>query len=113
MTIFCFGEIDCREALLLSVEKAKYDASNFYPGIIVHILFQIDRKNLAETIYIVIKCIKYAISYQSLEEAIDCVVEIYISLLIRLKELHHWDIYIHPVLPVLDLTRSVQSVSKE
>ncbi|XP_078324238.1 uncharacterized protein LOC111123999 isoform X2 [Crassostrea virginica] len=68
LTIFCFGEIDCREALLLSVEKAKYD---------------------------------------SLEEAIDCVVEIYISLLIRLKELHHWDIYIHPVLPVLDLTRSV------
>jgi hypothetical protein len=26
-TIFCFGEIDCREALLLCVEKGKYDAS--------------------------------------------------------------------------------------
>ena len=25
--ILCFGEIDCREALLLCVEKAKYDVS--------------------------------------------------------------------------------------
>ena len=25
--ILCFGEIDCREALLLCVEKAKYDVT--------------------------------------------------------------------------------------
>ncbi|XP_048776174.2 uncharacterized protein LOC125680539 isoform X2 [Ostrea edulis] len=67
-TVFCFGEIDCREALLLCVEKGKYD---------------------------------------SLEEGMDRVIEIYISLLARLQNLHGWDVYVHPVLPLLDLTRSV------
>lgn len=67
-TIFCFGEIDCREALLLCVEKAKYD---------------------------------------SLEEGIDRVIEIYVTLLTRLQNLHHWEVFVHPVLPVLDLTRSL------
>uniref|UniRef100_K1PXN4 Uncharacterized protein n=1 Tax=Magallana gigas TaxID=29159 RepID=K1PXN4_MAGGI len=61
MTIFCFGEIDCREALLLC----------------------------------------------SLEEGIDRVIDIYVTLLTRLQNLHHWDVYVHPVLPVLDLTRSL------
>ncbi|XP_062589988.1 uncharacterized protein LOC134251597 [Saccostrea cucullata] len=67
-TVFCFGEIDCREALLLCMEKAKYD---------------------------------------SLEEGMDRVIEIYVDLLTRLQSLHHWDVYVHPVLPVLDLTRAL------
>lgn len=66
--ITCFGEIDCREALLLCVEKGKYD---------------------------------------TIEEAVNYVIDIYIQLLTDLKQQHNWDIYVHPVMPVLDITRSL------
>lgn len=66
--MLCFGEIDCREALLLCVEKAKYD---------------------------------------SIEEAIDKVIDIYIEVIKDLYKKYNWSIYIHPVMPVLDITRSL------
>ncbi|XP_076092964.1 uncharacterized protein LOC143064197 isoform X1 [Mytilus galloprovincialis] len=66
--MLCFGEIDCREALLLCVEKAKYD---------------------------------------SIEEAIDKVIDIYIEVIKDLYKKYNWNIYIHPVMPVLDITRSL------
>ncbi|XP_063422401.1 uncharacterized protein LOC134706948 isoform X2 [Mytilus trossulus] len=66
--MLCFGEIDCREALLLCVEKSKYD---------------------------------------SIEEAIDTVIDIYIEVIKDLYKKYNWNIYIHPVMPVLDITRSL------
>ncbi|KAK3088149.1 hypothetical protein FSP39_015394, partial [Pinctada imbricata] len=66
--IFCFGEIDCREALLLCVEKGKYD---------------------------------------TLESAMDKLIDIYVELLMGLREKYHWKIYVHPVMPVLDITRDI------
>eukprot|EP00475_Leptophrys_vorax_P025987 TRINITY_DN3637_c0_g2_i17.p2 TRINITY_DN3637_c0_g2~~TRINITY_DN3637_c0_g2_i17.p2 ORF type:complete len:853 (+),score=209.82 TRINITY_DN3637_c0_g2_i17:4081-6639(+) len=69
--VFNFGEIDCREALPLVVERCKYD---------------------------------------SLEEAIDVTVGIYLSALEKIKRTKNLDIFIHPVPPVLDYT--IQFVQK-
>ena len=42
---------------------------------------------------------------QTLEIAIDTVIGIYVRLLIRLHEEKGLTIYVHPVMPVLDITR--------
>lgn len=68
VVILCFGEIDCREAFLMCVEKAKYE---------------------------------------SLDEVIDKVIDIYISVIKKMVDRYEWDIYVHPVMPVLDITRSI------
>ena len=59
-----FGEIDCREGILLAVEKLKYE---------------------------------------SLEEGTAHVIDIYLD---TLKKLNKFDLMIHPVLPVIDITRN-------
>jgi tetratricopeptide (TPR) repeat protein len=64
--IFIFGEIDCREALPLVVERCKYD---------------------------------------TLEEAIDVTVGIYLAALEKIKRTKNLEIFLHPVPPVLDYTR--------
>ena len=66
--IFNFGELDCREGLLVAVEKCKYD---------------------------------------TLEDAALETVEIYVEVLRQLVEKHKFTVFVHPVLPVLDETRSV------
>ena len=45
--------------------------------------------------------------YDSIEDGMDAVVQIYLQVLKNLQDKHHWNIYIHPVLPVLDLTRPI------
>lgn len=37
----------------------------------------------------------------------EVLVQIYIRVLNTLQEKHQWNIYVHPVLPVLDLTRPI------
>ena len=66
--IFLFGEIDCREGLLLAVDKLKYD---------------------------------------SVEEAMDVLADIYVGVLTRLVEERDLTAYVHPVPPVLNETRHI------
>lgn len=63
-----FGEIDCREGLLLAVEKLKYD---------------------------------------SLEEAMTVLINIYAEALLDLIKTRGFDIFVHPVPSVLNETRHV------
>jgi hypothetical protein len=44
---------------------------------------------------------------QSLDEVIDKVIDIYINVIKNMYDRYEWDIYVHPVMPVLDITRSV------
>ena len=64
--VFLFGEIDCREGLIVSVEKCRYE---------------------------------------SIEEGAEVTIRIFIDVLLRLQEKHKWNIYIHPIVPVLNETR--------
>ena len=66
--IFLLGEIDCREGLLLAVDKLKYD---------------------------------------SVEEAMDVLADIYAAVLTRLVEERDLTAYVHPVPPVLNETRHI------
>lgn len=66
--IFLFGEIDCREGLLLAVDKLKYD---------------------------------------SVDEAMDVLADIYVGVLTRLVEERDLTAYVHPVPPVLNETRHI------
>ncbi|XP_069122484.1 uncharacterized protein [Argopecten irradians] len=66
--MFCFGEIDCREALLYCVEQARYD---------------------------------------TLEEAIESVIDIYLEKLSSLRKEKSFDVHVHPVMPILEPTRPV------
>mmetsp|Transcript_187 Transcript_187/g.368 ORF Transcript_187/g.368 Transcript_187/m.368 type:complete len:770 (+) Transcript_187:70-2379(+) len=67
-TIFMFGEIDCREGLLLCVDKCKY---------------------------------------KDLEEGVRATVKIYIEALLDIISIYDYTIYVHPISPVLDVTRHI------
>eukprot|EP00850_Spirogloea_muscicola_P017379 SM000148S01056 [mRNA] locus=s148:298226:303563:- [translate_table: standard] len=69
--IMMFGEIDCREGILVSVEKGRYKAGH------------------------------------DVEEGIEVTVDIYIKVLLSLIQKRGFTIFVHPVLPVLDITRPV------
>jgi len=66
--VFLFGEIDCREGLVVSVDKCRY-------------------KDITEGALVTI--------------------DIYIDVLKKLKEELKFDIYIHPIVPVLNETRHI------
>lgn len=66
--VFMFGEIDCREGLLLAVDKLKYD---------------------------------------SMEEAVQVLIDIYSSVLLELIRSRGFEIFVHPVPSVLNETRHV------
>ncbi|WAQ99658.1 hypothetical protein MAR_024031, partial [Mya arenaria] len=66
--IVCFGEIDCREALLKCWEKARYDR---------------------------------------IEDGMDTIITIYVRVLKELQAKRGWKILVHPVMPVLDVTRPI------
>eukprot|EP00479_Gromia_sphaerica_P003754 TRINITY_DN14429_c0_g1_i1.p1 TRINITY_DN14429_c0_g1~~TRINITY_DN14429_c0_g1_i1.p1 ORF type:complete len:135 (+),score=23.80 TRINITY_DN14429_c0_g1_i1:246-650(+) len=63
-----FGEIDCRESLLLCVQKARY---------------------------------------KTLEEAMQTVIDIYVQRMLRIQRVKKFEIFVHPVNPVLDVTRVI------
>ncbi|KAJ9445881.1 hypothetical protein DIPPA_11307 [Diplonema papillatum] len=64
--IMMFGEIDCREGIVLAVEKGRYD---------------------------------------TVEEGMRTVIEYYVKALLALQKEKDADLYVHPALPVLDVTR--------
>ncbi|KAL6069372.1 Tetratricopeptide repeat [Balamuthia mandrillaris] len=66
--LFLFGEIDCREGLVVSVDKCRY---------------------------------------QSIEEGADVTIQVFINVLKDLRKRYQWNIYIHPVVPVLNETRHI------
>jgi hypothetical protein len=66
--LFIFGEIDCREGLLVSVERCRYT---------------------------------------DVDEGIAVTVDIYVQKLLEIHEEYEFNILVHPVPPVLDLTRDV------
>lgn len=66
--IFLFGEIDCREGFLVSVQKARY---------------------------------------KDLDEAAQFTIDIYMDILKSLVEQYQYEIFVHPIVPVLDATRHV------
>lgn len=66
--VFLFGEIDCREGFLVSVQKCRY---------------------------------------KDLEEAAQVTIDIYMDILKSLVETYQYEIFIHPIVPVLDATRHV------
>ncbi len=66
--LFIFGEIDCREGLLVSVERCRY---------------------------------------KDVDEGIAVTVDIYVQKLLEIHEEYEFNILVHPVPPVLDLTRDV------
>ena len=68
--ILLFGEIDCREGILASLQKARYD---------------------------------------SLEEAFNVLMDIYIPVIKKVMNSHNFNIFFHPVVPVLDPTRKFVS----
>ena len=66
--VFILGEIDCREGLLVSVERCRY---------------------------------------KDVDEGIAVTVDIYMQKLLEIQAEYGFEIYVHPVPPVLDLTRDV------
>jgi hypothetical protein len=66
--LFIFGEIDCREGLLVSVERCRY---------------------------------------KDVDEGIAVTVDIYLQKLLDIQAEYSFNIFVHPVPPVLDLTRDV------
>lgn len=66
--LFIFGEIDCREGLLVSVERCRY---------------------------------------KDVDEGIAVTVDIYVQKLVEIQKKYDFKILVHPVPPVLDLTRDV------
>lgn len=66
--VFIFGEIDCREGILLAVEKCKYE---------------------------------------SIEQGIDKAVSVYVETLKKIAKARNLNVYVHPVNPVLDVTRTM------
>eukprot|EP01060_Flectonema_neradi_P038450 TRINITY_DN8067_c0_g1_i1.p1 TRINITY_DN8067_c0_g1~~TRINITY_DN8067_c0_g1_i1.p1 ORF type:complete len:768 (+),score=192.64 TRINITY_DN8067_c0_g1_i1:342-2306(+) len=60
------GEIDCREGILVAVEKGRY---------------------------------------KDIEEGMNTIITIYIDNLLKLQKEKNFEIYVHPALPVLDVTR--------
>jgi len=66
--IFIVGEIDCREGIVLAVERMLYD---------------------------------------TIEQGIKAAVQVYITVLEKLARERKFEIFIHPVVPVLDITRSM------
>jgi tetratricopeptide (TPR) repeat protein len=66
--VFLFGEIDCREGFLVSVQKCRY---------------------------------------KDLNEAAQVTIDIYMDVLKSLVEKYDYEIFIHPIVPVLDATRHV------
>ncbi|GAM29273.1 hypothetical protein SAMD00019534_124490 [Acytostelium subglobosum LB1] len=66
--VFQFGEIDCREGILVSVDKCRYN---------------------------------------TIEEGIEVTIDIYIAALKVLIQKYNYKAYIHPVVPVLDQTRTM------
>jgi len=66
--VFLFGEIDCREGFLVSVQKCRY---------------------------------------KDLDEAAQVTIDIYMDVLKSLIEQYDYEIFIHPIVPVLDATRHV------
>lgn len=66
--ILLFGEIDCREGLLLAVEKFKY---------------------------------------QSIEQGMEFVIDVYMDKIKEIIKNYGFNIFVHPVLPTLDVTRSL------
>lgn len=66
--VFLFGEIDCREGLIVSVEKCRY---------------------------------------RDLKEGAQVTIQIFINVLKELRQKYKWNIYIHPVVPVLNETRNI------
>jgi hypothetical protein len=69
--VFVIGEIDCREGILLAVERHKYD---------------------------------------SVQEGMVQTVEIFMDVLKRLVSQFQFKVYIHPIIPVLNETRSIVTV---
>jgi hypothetical protein len=56
------------------------------------------------------QCLRNALfpsQYESLEEAISVTLCIYMDVLSRLATLHGWRVFVHPVPPVLNETRSI------
>ncbi|XP_060065695.1 uncharacterized protein LOC132546017 isoform X2 [Ylistrum balloti] len=51
-------------------------------------------------------CVEQA-RYDSLEDAINAVIDIYLEKLLMLRKERNWDIHVHPVMPVLEPTRPV------
>ncbi|XP_074654375.1 uncharacterized protein LOC141908291 isoform X2 [Tubulanus polymorphus] len=45
--------------------------------------------------------------YDSLEEAMECLIDIYIKVLDNLQIEYRWKIYVHPIAPVIDVTRPI------
>jgi len=69
--LFLFGEIDCREGLVICVEKCRYE---------------------------------------SIEEGASTTIDIYIQVLTKLARKRHWNIFVHPIVPVLNETRHIVKV---
>jgi hypothetical protein len=45
--------------------------------------------------------------YENIQEAIEFSVNLYVDVLLKIEEKYSFDIYVHPVLPVLDITRTM------
>ena len=43
--------------------------------------------------------------YETIEEGAQVTIQIFIDVLRKLKDTYHWNIYIHPIVPVLNETR--------
>jgi hypothetical protein len=64
--VFMFGEIDCREGIVVAVEKGRYE---------------------------------------TIEEGIDVCVDIFRNAILGVVEKYNFQVYIHPIVPVLTSTR--------
>lgn len=90
------------------------EESVFYPKVNFHsavgvipdnstVLFCLGEIDCREAL---VYCVEQA-RYDGLEEAINAIIDIYVDQLSSLRKTRHWDIHVHPVMPVLDPTRSV------
>lgn len=74
-----FGEIDCREGFVLAVQKCVYKVHH--------------------------KAQRMLLTWQDIEEGCLVAVNIYIKALLEVIEKYKYRIYVHPAVPVIDITR--------
>ncbi|XP_045203567.2 uncharacterized protein LOC123556712 [Mercenaria mercenaria] len=92
----------------LRSESKFYPKVNFYSAIrnipdnstVVVCLGEIDCREA------LLKCWEKA-RYDTIEDGMETVIDIYLQVLKSLQSKHQWKIFIHPVLPVLDVTRPI------
>lgn len=87
--IFGFGEIDCREGFVISVQKCIYKVP------------PIDSSEITDCVF----SVSPLAHVQDIEEGCGVAIDFYIKALLEVQRQKEYHIYIQPAAPVIDVTR--------